>query len=94
MIKIYNIFDPLNLNPKINNGHKQPIILVGGCHNSQYNVSLSNIFRDIKEYGLKNYLFSRVYYMEWIPKCWSWWLTSKEDGGAGCSQDSFIIMEC
>lgn len=85
ILRVYNIFDPFHMFPKLNNKEQLPIIVVGGCHNSQYNVGLSNILRDIKEYGLKGYLFGqpyRFFYYEWVPKCWSWWLTSNEDGGA------------
>jgi len=60
--------------PILTNVDKLPIVLVGGCHNSQFNTSLLNIFKD----G-----FSHAYgYGDFVPKCWSWWLTSKEDGGA------------
>ena len=60
--------------PALTNGEKLPIILVGGCHNSQFETSLLNILKD----G-----FSHAYgWGEFVPKCWSWWLTSKEEGGA------------
>jgi len=60
--------------PTLTNGDKLPVVLVGGCHNSQFNTSLLNILND----G-----FSHAYgWGEFVPKCWSWWLTSKEDGGA------------
>ncbi len=85
ILAMYNLFDPFHVNPKLNNDEQLPVIVVGGCHNSQFNVSLSNMIRDIKEYGFKGYFFDtpyKFYYMDWIPKCWSWWLTNKEDGGA------------
>lgn len=85
IMQMYNFLDPFHVFPKLRNNEKLPIIVVGGCHNSQFNVSLMNILRDIVEYGVKKYFFEppyRFYYMEWVPKCWSWWLTSKEDGGA------------
>ena len=81
----YNFADPLHMNPTLTNGEKQPVVLVGGCHNSQFNVSFSQIFREIKEYGLKGTFFGspyRFFYMQWVPKCWSWWLTSVPDGGS------------
>ncbi len=60
--------------PRLKNGEKQPIVVVGGCHNSQFNVTLQNI----RAYG-----FSYAYgYGIHVPKCWSWWLTSKQNGGA------------
>jgi len=60
--------------PKLTNGEKQPIVVVGGCHNSQFNITTQNILR----YG-----FSYAYgYGIHAPKCWSWWLMTKESGGA------------
>ena len=82
ILQMYNFFDLSHLNPKLTNADKLPVIVIGGCHNSQFNVGLDNIFRDIKEYGLKEYLNSRFFYMEWVPKCFSWWLTSRSNGGA------------
>ncbi|RLF39195.1 MAG: hypothetical protein DRN12_07300 [Thermoplasmata archaeon] len=66
------LFSPVN--PRLHNKEKLPIVVVGGCHNSQFNTSLQNIIIE----G-----FTRAYgYGIYVPKCWSWWLTSKEDGGA------------
>ncbi len=60
--------------PRLTNGEKQPVVVVGGCHNSQFNVTLMNI----RAYG-----FTHAYgYGIHVPKCWSWWLTSKKNGGA------------
>lgn len=60
--------------PQLSNDEKQPVVVVGGCHNSQFNITTQNI----KAYG-----FSRAYgYGIHAPKCWSWWLTSKANGGA------------
>jgi len=60
--------------PKISNGEKQPIVVIGGCHNSQFNITLQNIL----SYGF-SYAYGHGIH---APKCWSWWLMSKEDGGA------------
>ncbi len=66
------LFSPVN--PRLRNGDKQPVVVVGGCHNSQFNTSLRNILTQ----G-----FGHAYgYGVYVPKCWSWWLTSKENGGA------------
>jgi len=57
----------------LKNNEKLPIVVVGGCRNSQFDVSLSNLlinFADAYKQGI------------WFPKCWSWWLTSKIGGGA------------
>jgi hypothetical protein len=85
ILAMYDFYEPFHINPKLNNEDELPIIVVGGCHNSQYNVTLSNMLLGIQEYGISGYFFSspfRFFYMEWVPKCWSWWLTSHEKGGA------------
>jgi hypothetical protein len=85
ILSMYNFDNPSHINPKLNNDDMLPVIVVGGCHNSQFNVGFINMFYDILEYGIMGYFFERphrFYYMEWVPKCWSWWLTSKPDGGA------------
>ncbi len=66
----------------LRNRRKLPIVVVGGCHNGQFDVTMSNILGGIKEYGFMNYLNGRFWYYEWVPNCWSWWLTSKIGGGA------------
>ena len=60
-------------NPRLRNGEMQPVAVIGGCHNSQFNVTIKNIQTD----G-----FTHAYgYGEHGPKCFSWWLNTKEDGG-------------
>jgi len=51
----------------LNNKDKLPVCVVGGCHNSMFNISF---FHTWWTYGLH------------IPKCWSWALTSKINGGS------------
>jgi hypothetical protein len=68
------------------NGEKLPIVIVGGCHNAQFNTSLFNIFKGILEDGL-NYFkrtrpFGEFWYYEWIPRCWAWSMASQTKGGA------------
>ena len=82
ILQMYNFFNLSHINPKLYNADKLPVIVIGGCHNSQFNVGLDNILRDINEYGLEEYLKKRFFYMEWVPKCFSWWLTSCSNGGA------------
>jgi hypothetical protein len=55
-----------------NNG-RLPIVVVGGCHNNQFDVTLLNLFIDFLE-SLRKAI--------WYPRCWSWWFTCKMDGGA------------
>ncbi len=67
-----NLLSPIN--PRLRNSEKQPVMVIGGCHNSQFNTSIYNILRE----G-----FTHAYgYGHHPPKCFSWWLTAKEDGGA------------
>jgi len=61
---------------KLSNGEKQPIVLVGGCHNAQYNTSLTNILKGILEEGLLKYFSTEppigsFWRRAWIPKCWA-----------------------
>ena len=68
--------------PKLSNKNMYPVCVVGGCHNSQFNVSVFNL--------LKLEKFYETYYKsEWSPECWSWWLARKIDGGSiatiGCT---------
>ncbi len=65
-IAIYNF-------PKLINKDKLPIVLIGGCHNSQFNVTLYAT--------LLNKPFMWTYGMP-VPECFSWWLTRKIGGGA------------
>jgi hypothetical protein len=55
-----------------NNG-KFPILMVGGCHNSQFNVTPLNL--------LKNPI-DAIYKSNWVLECWSWRFVSKIGGGA------------
>ncbi|MCK5261340.1 MAG: peptidase C25, partial [Thermoplasmatales archaeon] len=70
---------------KLRNGEELPVIVVGGCHNSQFNTTMSNIITDILKYGINGYFFGppyRFFYKEWVPACWSSWLLLKKGGGS------------
>jgi len=70
--------------PNLNNGYHLPVLVVGGCHNGQFNVTMSNIPRDIMEYGIKGYFFDspmRFFYMEWVPRDFCSWLVMQSGGG-------------
>ena len=71
----------------LRNRGKLPIVVVGGCHNGQFDVTLRNIIKGILEDGLRYFSgkpgnIGEFWYNEWVPNCWSWWLTSKIGGGA------------
>ena len=55
---------------RLTNGYKLPICVVGGCHNSEFDVNIFNIFE------------KKAKYLTWIPECWSWKLTRKIGGGS------------
>ncbi|MFW6121338.1 MAG: C25 family cysteine peptidase [Petrotogales bacterium] len=59
--------------PILSNREKLPIALVGGCHNSQFNVTL---FATLLK---KPYMWT---YGLPVPECFSWWLTRKIGGGS------------
>jgi len=65
----FELFDMISLKNK----EKLPIVVVGGCHNSQFDVTILNLFKDLQ------YAISRGI---WAPRCWAWWLTCKIGGGS------------
>jgi len=75
--------DPIFPMDNLRNGDKLPIILVGGCHNSMIDSSLSRLIIDPT-----NVLFT-VQHGAWIPECFDWWFIRVPQGGAiatiGCS---------
>ena len=54
----------------LRNKEKLPIVIVGGCHNGQFDVTILNK------------LDKNAGYLTWLPRCWGWWLTTKIGGGA------------
>jgi hypothetical protein len=71
---------------KLSNGDEQPIVIVGGCHNNQFNTSLLNIVQGVLNDGLQYFKrtrpFGEFWYNEWIPRCWGWAMASQRRGGA------------
>ena len=71
---------------KLSNGDQQPVVIVGGCHNAQFNTSLYNMVKGVLENGLSYFSSTRPFgdfwYYEWIPRCWAWSMTSQSKGGA------------
>ena len=72
--------------PKLRNGEKLPIAVIGGCHNGQFNVSILNILKGILEDGLQYFSreppLGKFWYKEWTPECWAWLMTRKIGGGS------------
>jgi hypothetical protein len=55
---------------KFTNAGEYPIVVLGGCHSAQFNVTVANIIPDLLKYGLLGYFFTypyRFFYMEWVP---------------------------
>ena len=65
--------------PNLNNEDMLPVCVVGGCHNSQFNISLLNFFKIYQGYE-DWYLY--IWKGETGPECFSWWLTRKIGGGS------------
>ena len=70
----------------LNNSDKLPIVIVGGCHNSQFDVSLMNFVAGVLRYRLRYFIFDwdRECYgkWKWIPRCWSENFIRQKNGGA------------
>ena len=71
---------------KLSNGDAQPVVIVGGCHNNQFNTSLLEIIHGLLQDGLQYFKrtrpFGEFWYNEWIPRCWGWSMASRMKGGA------------
>jgi hypothetical protein len=67
---------------RIRNGDMQPVVVVGGCHNGLYNITILAAMIDIK--GTTHFGYGYP-----IPVCFSWGLVIKPIGGAiastGCT---------
>jgi len=76
-----NAFDMMDLS----NGEKQPIVLVGGCHNAQFNTSLANFILGFMHEGFKYFSteppVGSFWYREWIPKCWAQSMANRMNKG-------------
>jgi len=63
---------------KLTNGNKLPVLIVGGCHNSQFNVTILNALKFWEGYKWLEYFWKG----ETSSVCWSWLFTRHENGGA------------
>jgi len=65
----------------LRNKEKLPVMVVGGCHNGEFDLIIKDkILSGIKTFGL-NYFKGRFWFDGWNTKCFSWWLVSKSNGG-------------
>ena len=65
----FDSFDMIHLKNK----HKLPIAVVGGCRNSEFDVTILNLFKGFQD---------SIRLANWLPRCWNWWFTCKINGGA------------
>ena len=72
---------------KLTNNGMYPILMVGGCHNSEIDVTPLNIIKGLIEERL-HYFSSDLndlgsyWTSNWVPECWSWVFVAKNRGGA------------
>ncbi len=81
---------------KLRNREKLPFIMVGGCHNAQFNATLGKIPHGILTMGIKEYFdlngsddgpdedgtFGPFWFKEWVPRDFCSWLLLKKNGGS------------
>jgi hypothetical protein len=72
---------------------KYPILMVGGCHNSEIDVTPLNFIKGLLEEGLHYFSgepgnFGSYWMKDWVPECWSWVFVKKNRGGAIASMGS------
>ena len=61
---------------KFSNGNKLPVMVIGGCHNGQFNVTMQQI---INNGGVSYPGFTRL---EWVPTDTASWFLLQEGGGS------------
>ncbi len=67
---------------ELSNTNKLPVTVVGGCHNSLFNVSLIPSmmqFYNMKLFGRNNYMWT---YFQAVPQCWGWYMVQLPETGS------------
>jgi hypothetical protein len=67
---------------KLSNENKLPVVVVGGCHNSQFNVSSIPTLLDLFLLLLFGKNMWMNTYGQLVPECWSWYMIKLPGGGA------------
>jgi hypothetical protein len=71
---------------QLKNGDMLPVVIVGGCHNAQFNVTFMNFIVGILKEGYKyikmSYPYGEFWMREWVPNDWSSRLLLIESGGS------------
>ncbi len=76
------------------NKEMYPILMVGGCHNSEIDVTPFNIIHGILSEGIFGYFasdpenFGTYWTKNWVLECWGWYIVKVPDGGAIASMGS------
>ena len=84
-LRCYPPFFQLPIYPldTLSNGNKLPITAIGGCHNSQFNVSMIYGVLDIMIYLIPSFPKLTMWcYGTAIQECFSWRVVSNPNGGA------------
>jgi len=72
-------FFPMN---QLSNTDKLPVVVVGGCHNSMFSVSLIPTFLEFFSVYLLGIPLYMHTYGQAIPECWGWYMVKLPDTGA------------
>jgi len=88
-IKPWSPFFKIPLFPMstLDNVGKPSVVLIGGCHNSMFNISMIGGILDILPYTLRSLGFQVSDRMMWtygwaVPECFSWYMVKLKDRGA------------
>lgn len=78
---------------KLTNDGQYPILMVGGCHNSEFCTTPINFIKGVLTEGIGYFLygngvFGSYYLYNWVPECWSWVFVKAKGGGAIASMGS------
>jgi hypothetical protein len=76
--------------PKLRNKDKLPLVLVGGCHNAQFNATFGFFIEGLLTYGLDYFnipsdddpFLGPFWKKEWVPRDWGSWLLLQKRGGS------------
>jgi hypothetical protein len=77
---------------ELTNTEMYPILLVGGCHNSEIDVTPINLIKGFLEEGFHYFSVTpgdagAFWWYNWVPECWSW-VFLRVQGGAIASLGS------
>jgi hypothetical protein len=73
---------------KLKNKNMYPVMIVGGCHNSEVDVTpmrfIQGLLREGRNYFTYNDTWLGSYYLyNWVPQCWGWVLVAVPNGAIG-----------